>query len=328
MSEKLQVAIVGLGLVGASAGLALRRYQDRVTVIGHDKNPETAGRAKKMGAIDRSEWNLISTVASADRILLALPLDEIKDTLEAMAGDLKSGCVVVDTADVKVPVIAWAKQYLPQDVHFVGGHPIVLSDKPDIDGARADLFDKRLFCLTPDAQANDTAVRLAADIADALGALPYFVDPYEHDGMAAAVEHLPAIVAGALMSITSGSAGWADMRKLAGTQFYAGTALTALTGKEVAVAATANKENLARWLDAMIAELEEWRGRLTADDIDGLAQAVDAGLLQGQRWLSAQARGSWDDEELPQQDLPTAGGTFREMFFGRTRQKPEKPKKK
>jgi prephenate dehydrogenase len=328
MSEKLQVAIVGLGLIGASAGLALRRYQDRVTVIGHDRDPEVAGRAKKMGAVDRSEWNLISTIASADRILLALPLDELKDTLEAMAGELKSGCVVVDTADVKVPVIAWAKQYLPPDVHFVGGHPIVMSDKPDTDGARADLFDKRLFCLTPDPQANDTAVRLAADIADALGALPYFVDPYEHDGMAAAVEQLPAVLAGAFMSITSGSAGWPDMRKLAGTQFYAGTALTATTGRQVAVAAAANKENVARWLDALIAELGEWRDRVAEDDVDGLAATIDQGLIAGQRWLSAQARGSWDEDELPQQDMPTAGGTFREMFFGRTRQKPEKPKKK
>jgi prephenate dehydrogenase len=326
MSDKLQVAIVGLGLIGTSAGLALRRFQDRVTVVGHDRNPEVAGRARKMGAVDRTEWNLINTVATADRILLATPLDEIREVMEAMAGDLKSGCVVVDTAAIKVPVIAWANQYLPNDVHFVGGHPIVMSETQDTDGARADLFDKRLFCLTPAAQTNDTAVRLAADIADALGAQPYFVDPVEHDGMAAAVEHLPAVMAGALMAITSGSTGWPDMRKVAGTQFYAGTALAAGSGKEIAGVAVANREHVVRWLDAMISELGEWRDRLNAEDADRLARDLDAGLLASQQWISAQARGAWD-EEVQQQELPTAGSTFRDMFFGRMRQKPEKKKK-
>ena len=77
MPDKLQVSIIGLGLIGASAGLALRRHTDRVTVVGHDPNPTAAGTAKKAGAVDRTEWNLINAISGADRVLLALPLDQV-----------------------------------------------------------------------------------------------------------------------------------------------------------------------------------------------------------------------------------------------------------
>ena len=120
--------------------------------------------------MDRTEWNLISTVTNADRVILALPLDEIRDTLDAIKDDLRPGCVIIDTADVKAPVMEWAAELLPAEVHFVGGHPIVLSDRLDADGARPDLFENKLFCLTPDSRTDDAAVRLAADVVEAMGA--------------------------------------------------------------------------------------------------------------------------------------------------------------
>ncbi|RQW78909.1 MAG: prephenate dehydrogenase/arogenate dehydrogenase family protein, partial [Geobacter sp.] len=179
MSDKLQVSIIGLGLIGASAGLALRRHAERVTVVGHDPNPSIAGAAKKAGAVDRTEWNLINAISGADRVLLALPLDQVRDTLKAVAQDLKPGCVVVDTADVKAPALAWAAELLPKGVHFVGGHPILVPANMDPDKANAELFDNKLFCLTPDGGTDSAAVHLAADLVEALGAKPFFLDPVE-----------------------------------------------------------------------------------------------------------------------------------------------------
>lgn len=327
MGEKLQVAIVGLGLIGTSAGLALRRYQDRVTVIGHDRDPEIAGRAKKMGAVDRTEWNLPNTVRNADRVILALPLGEIRDTLEAIAGDLKTGCVIIDTADVKVPVLAWAKTLLPADAYFVGAHPIVVADRADLEGARADLFDHKLFCLTPDMSTNDGAVRLAADVAEALGAQPYFIDAEEHDGLIAAVEHLPALTAAALMTLMTDSSGWGDMRKLAGSQFFLSTQLAAASGKEAVEGLFANRTHVVGWLDRLIEELMSWREQLTEGDEKEAAGQMDAAVAAGQRWLAAQASGNWDDGK-PAVELPTAGSSLRELMFGRLRFQPEKQKRK
>jgi prephenate dehydrogenase len=327
MPDKLQITIVGLGLVGASAGLALRRYADKVTVVGHDRNLSLAGKAKQLGAVDRTDWNLINAVSHADRVLLALPLSEIRDTLAAIAKELKPGCVLLDTADVKVPVLKWAVELLPGNAHLVGGHPILVAKDLEADSARADLFQGKLFCLTSDTKADDTALRLAADLVEAMGARPFFLDPVEHDGMAAAVEHLPTIVAGALMEITRTSPGWTDMRKLAGSQFYTSTLVTAGESQAAIAAAAANREHVVRWLDVLIAELEEWRQRLADGEEEVLTKILDEGLMAGQKWLQAQAQGNWSEERLPA-DMPDTGTYLRQLVgLGRLGRQPEKPRR-
>ena len=315
MPDKLNVGIVGLGLVGASAGLALHRFPEKVTVVGHDRSPEVASMAKKLGAVDRTEWNLISTVVKADRIILALPLEEMRDTLDAIKQDLRPGCVIIDTADVKGPVMQWAAELLPPEVHFVGGHPIVLTDRLDVDGARADLFENKLFCLTPDSRTDDTAVRLAADVIEAMGAKPFFMDAQEHDGLAAAVEHLPSLLAAALLTVTSRSAGWQDMRKLAGNQYYASTLMLAGSGKDAIAGPRANREYVVHWLDALVEELSAYREQLLAEEPADFAADIDRGLAAGHGWLAASLSGNWDAEG-PRPEVPTAGSAFRDMFFG------------
>ena len=114
MPDKLQVTIVGLGLVGTAAGLALRRYPDKVTVVGHDRDAGKSAQAKSMGAVERTEWNLINAISKADRVLLALPVNEIRETMAAIAPDLKPGCVLVDTATVKQVVMRWARESFAQ----------------------------------------------------------------------------------------------------------------------------------------------------------------------------------------------------------------------
>lgn len=316
-SGKLHVAIVGLGLIGASAGLALHKYQEKVTVVGHDRELELAGKAKKAGAVDRTEWNLVSAVAPADRVILALPFSELRATLEAIKDDLRPGCVVVDTADVKAPVMQWAAELLPPEVHFVGGHPILLADALKPDDARADLFENKPFCLTPGPNTDGTGVQLAADVAEALGAKPFFLDAAEHDGLVAGVEHLPALMAAALMSVTSNSAGWADMRKLAANQFFATSLLLSRSGKEAAAGSLANRDNVLHWLDAVIAELTWQRERLAADEADEMVSRTDAGLAAGRSWLDAALSGNWDQDPYQIANAPTAGSSLRELFFGR-----------
>ncbi len=327
MPDKLQVSIIGLGLVGASAGLALRRHSDRIQIVGHDRDPGKAGRAKSAGAVDRTEWNLVNAVRNADRILLALPLNEIRDTLEAVAGDLKAGCVILDTADVKAPVLKWAAELLPSSVTLVGGHPILVAETQDPAAARADLFADKLFCLVPGAGSGDAGVRLAADLVEAIGAKPFFLDAPEHDGLVAAVEHLPAIMAGALMEITSASSGWTDMRKMAGSQFYSSTLLVAEDGQAAITACAANRENIVRWLDLLMAELGDWRERLAAGEDEALVTTFTHGLESGQKWLRAQATGNWE-ETGPAPEIPDTGSILRGMIgLRRPRAVPEKPKR-
>jgi len=327
MAEKLQITIVGLGIVGASAGLALRRHGDKVLVVGHDKTPALAAQAKAKGAVDRTDWNLIHAVSNADRILPALPINEIRDTLEAIAQDLKPGCVILDTADAKQQVLEWAAELLPDNVYLVGGHPILVLEDTDAEHARADLFEGKLFCLTPDLRVSSQAIRLAADLAEALGARPFFMDAVEHDGMVAAVEHLPRLMAAALLEATSRSASWQDMRKLAGSQYYTSTLVTAEDGRAAISACGATREHTVRWLDTLIAELSRWRDRLAAAEDEALVEAFEHGLEAGRKWLHAQATGNWD-EPLTTMEMPTSGAFMRSLIgFGRLGRPQEKKRR-
>jgi prephenate dehydrogenase len=326
MAEKLQITIVGLGLIGTSAGLALRRYADKVSIVGHDKDSKLAGKAKKMGAGDRTEWNLISAVREAYRVLLALPADQIKSTLAAMAKDLQSGCILLDTAEVKAAVLQWAAEILPKDVHLIGGHPILMVENPNIEAASASLFEDKLFCLTPDAGSEAAAVRLAADLVEAMGAKPFFLDAAEHDSMIAAVEHVPAILAGAILDATSASSGWLDMRKLAASQFYSSTLIMAGGGAEAAEACAANRENVLYWLDQLMAGLRAWRQNFADGDSDALSNAFDRGLQARHSWLAALSSGNW--EEIVTAELPTSGTLMRSLIgFGAPHTPAEKKKK-
>jgi hypothetical protein len=122
-------------------------------------------------------------------------------------------------------------------------------------------------------------------------------------------------MAAALMSVTTGSQGWKEMRKLAGNQFYAGTVLVAGSGKQVAAEALANRENTAHWIDAAIAELASYKAQLLAGDAEQLAASVDRGLEAGKSWLNAAVSGQWEIDGIP--PTPPVGMGIRELFFGR-----------
>ncbi len=313
--NKIQVTIIGLGLIGASAGLALRRYPDRVVVVGNDRSRDITNEAKAMGAVDRIEWNLVNSVRNADRILLAVPAAEVRETLGYIKQDLKPDCLIMDTASVKVPVLARARELLPEGAGFVGGHPIILSENQDTSAARADLFQDKIFCLTPDAQTPTGALQMATDLVEALGAKPFFIDPFEHDGLAAAVEHLPTIVAGALARAASESSGWQEMRKVAANQFYTSSYIVEADATAAAETCLGNQTNTIRWIDNLVAELGQWRQRLQANDLEGLVQAFTESMVATQAWHRSQASGQW--EETTPVELPTAGSQFRRMFgFG------------
>jgi prephenate dehydrogenase len=285
-----------------------------------------AGTAGLLWLKPRHDFRLIDPAQQPlDRVLLALPANQIKSTLAAIAKNLQTGCILLDTAEVKATVLRWAAELLPKDVHLIGGHPILMVENPNIEAANASLFENKLFCLTPDAGSDASAVRLAADLVEAMGAKPFFLDAAEHDSMIAAVEHVPAILAGAILAASSDSSGWLDMRKLAASQFYSSTLIMAESGPEAAEACAANRENVLYWLDQLMAGLRTWRQTLADGDSDALSKAFDRGLEARRSWLAALSTGNW--EEIVTAELPSSGTLMRSLIgFGAPRTPTEKKK--
>ncbi len=311
--KKPRITIVGLGFIGGSIGLALHQAEADFEIVGHDREHAAARKAKKTGAVDKTDWNLVSACEGADLIVIATPVGAIKDTLTAVGPYLKPGCLITDTASIKAQVIEWAEEILPEEVNFVGGNPIV-SDvgttlrhssgqgsgrrlSKGIDAARADLFAGAIYCLTPAAGTASDAVRLASDFVYLLGAEPYFLDPLEHDGLMAGVDHLPFVLSAALLGITTESASWREMRRLAGGAFESATRFVSADPTTYRDACLVNRENIVRWIDTCLRRLGELRETILADDAEKLEQVFEKALIARQRWLKSREEGSWDVRE-------------------------------
>ncbi len=279
------ITIVGTGAIGMSLGLALKKIDDPPRLVGHDKDFSTSKLAQKEGAFDKIEWNLINACDQADAIILALPSSEMKATLEATAPYLKEHVVITDTASTKKAVVDMAEAVLPEQAHFIGGHPIVSTLGLGPTHAHGDLFQKAIYCLTPTTKAHPDAVKFLQDMVGLIGATPLFLDPEEHDGLACGVNLLPQLLGLALVSGVSQQKSWLEMRRLAG-QLFAQVSNGAVGDPDaIAAALLENPQNTLRWLDTMRAEMDTLKQLIQTQDPEALAQAIDKVVVMRQNWF-------------------------------------------
>lgn len=316
MTQMLRVTIIGMGRIGTSIGLALkqgaREKHLALHIVGHDREPAHTREAHSRKAIDKSTWNLPHSVEDADLIVLALPVSEIQETLGYIAEDLRPNAVVMDTASLKVPVLRWAEEILPENVHFVGGHPIVRDILPGPEHARADLFQNEIFALCPSPRTNAQAVRLVSDVVTLMGARPLFLDPEEHDSMMAAVEHLPQLLGLALSQTVTGEPSWREMRKLAGAQFEASTYTSAGVAEELAALFMGNRQHLLTWLHMFRRTLQWWEEVLQTGNEDAIVKMAQTVLNAREDWLVMAQSGMWETEPQGKERMPT----FSTWMFG------------
>jgi len=187
-----RVAIIGLGLIGGSLGLALHQGKAARQVAGYDLTKGVGDRARKLGAIDQSCSSLAEAARGSELIILATPVGAMRSLLQQLATQASPGAVITDVASTKAQVISWAEEYLPATVPFVGGHPIAGKETSGIEAADATLFKQCIYCLTPTKRTSLAALDRVAALIDALGARMRFLEPPEHDGMVAGVSHHPS----------------------------------------------------------------------------------------------------------------------------------------
>ncbi len=257
-----QVTIVGLGLIGASLGLALKQLKNPPRVIGNDVQFDAATHASKVKAVDKVERNLAEAVANAEVVVIATPLSAISPVLRAIAGNLPQGCVVTDTGSTKRQVVRLAQEILPPSVSFVGGHPMTGKATSGVEEPDASLFTDTVYCLTPTASTAESAVGKVASMVQEIGSFAYFLDPSEHDGLVAGISHLPYLVSSSLMQVLATERSWREMSELAAGGFEITTRLSGRDPKMYDDIMASNADNVARFLDRLIAELSATRDKL------------------------------------------------------------------
>lgn len=309
-----RIVIIGLGLIGGSLGMALKRAKVKnIEIVGVDLERDAAVKAQRKGAIDRWERPNGEAVSGASLVVLATPILAMREVMQSLAPVLPEGCVVTDTGSTKSQVMRWAAEILPPHVHFVGGHPMAGKERAGIDGAEANLFEGTTYCITPSATAAPTAVESVVGLAQAAGSEPYFVNAEEHDIMVAGISHLPLVMASALVAVATRSPSWREMSRLASSGFRD---TSRLASSDIALStgiSATNPTGLVRWIDGYIEVLQEYRD-LIAEDGKAMEGRFNEAWEARERWLSEQKQPTTRDKVMD--EIPSAAERMNEMLFG------------
>ncbi len=317
----IQITIIGLGRVGASVGLALAKIKDQATRIGNDREPSLARKAEKAGAVDKTMINLPSAVKDADVVILAVPVNEVRETIEIIAPDLKPGSVLIDLSAVKSAAMQWAQELLPnEDRYFVSLTPsfnprYLLETGEDALAPHADLFQNSLMLINTLPGIDESAISLATNLTQILGSTPLFTDTAEADGLIAYSQLLPALVAAALVNASIDQPGWREARKLAGMDFAVATAPVAQAdeAKSAGQAALFNAQNTTRMLDQMIVELRQMRDAIAKQDAQVLQERLEHANQGRGQWLQERFANDWEPKGQGPR-MPSSGEAIGRLF--------------
>jgi len=194
-----KVAIVGVGLIGGSLGLAIKKKKLARSVLGVARHKETIHKARKLGAIDHGGTSL-SFIQDADLIILATPISHILKELPQVVKFAKKNALLMDVASTKNEILKTAKKYAKNKVHFIGCHPLAGSEKRGIDNANVNLFKGALCILTPLVQRKAEIFKIQR-LWHSLGARTCILSSERHDRILAYTSHLPHALAFCLMHI-------------------------------------------------------------------------------------------------------------------------------
>jgi prephenate dehydrogenase len=280
-----QVSILGLGVIGSSLGLALRRGNPKLQLVGFDIDSETLHRAVRSGAVDRSCGTLAEACRSSDAVVLATPVRAILQLLPEMAAHVEPETLVTDTGGTKAEIVRVAESALPPGAAFVGGHPLTGPLTARVGEPSAKLFDGAVYCLTASSNVPDWAMDLAVELVQTSGAQPHWLDAEEHDGLLAAVSHLPYFASAALVGAVAAQSAWQEMGTMAAGGFRAVSAPTESDPQVWTDVAATNRDNLVRQLDLLLDRLTQLR-QLVASGDESLLQELRAAQAAHRGWLA------------------------------------------
>ncbi len=279
------VTIIGLGLIGGSIGLGLKRWSaqhdNALRITGYDADMDKQSLAKSKKAVDETTWSLGDAIRDADIVIVATPVGAMEELFTDIGPNLKDGAIVTDTGSTKVNVLEWASQAFPETVSFVGGHPMA-GKSESLEAADADLFKGATWVVCPSPRADEAAIKNVLGLIAAVDAEAFFVDPAEHDSYVAGISHLPMVVAASLVQSVTTDKTWRDMSSLASTGFRDTTRLALGSPDMHRDIAVTNRESISRWIGEMINELDRFRTMLAEEDDESLRKQVHEYFVDAQ----------------------------------------------
>lgn len=282
-----KVVVYGVGLIGGSFARALKRAGACGEIVGMDRSPEHLERALALGVIDAIGGVTEEVMRDADLVLLAVPVAQTEAILAAILPHLGEHTLVTDAGSTKGDVVAAARRALGARVsQFVPGHPIAGRESNGPEAAVDDLYQGKKVVLTPLPDNGDADIARVAQAWTACGALVHRLTPEQHDGVFAAVSHLPHLLAYALVDDIANKPHAELLFQYAASGFRDFTRIAASSPEMWRDISLANQPALLTELDAYIAQLTGLRAALAAGDGASLA-SVYANAQRARRQWSA-----------------------------------------
>ena len=193
------VAIIGVGLIGGSFGMALKKRSMACRVIGIGRNPERLQKAVDLGAVDSFTTDVEYGVRDADLVYISTPVGMELDFIRQVALFVKPNCIITDAGSTKVEICRGAEKSKIE--RFIGGHPMAGSEEAGVQAANPDLFVNATYVLTPTEHTDPEALGTMHRLAEGIGSKVIVLSPEAHDRCAAVISHLPHLIAAALVSL-------------------------------------------------------------------------------------------------------------------------------
>jgi prephenate dehydrogenase len=284
-----KITIIGVGLLGGSIGLAVKRRKlvARGGVAGFVRRPASLKDCEKVGAVDFATTDLPAAVWDADLVILCTPLAQMRNRVREMLPALKRGAVVTDVGSVKAGVVRQLEPLIAKaGAHFVGSHPMAGAEKTGVSAASAELFANAVCVVTPTRRASRVAVRKVERFWQALGARTLRLPPEEHDLLVSRSSHLPHVLAATLAGYVLKPAYPKRQAALCANGFRDTTRIASGSPEMWRDIALANRKNLGRSLKDFIAETGKFQRALAKADEKAIINFFETARLRRDQWCA------------------------------------------
>jgi len=282
-----KITIVGVGLLGGSIGLAVKRRNLARQSAGFVRRAASLKDCEKAGAVDFATTDLLAAVWEADLVILCAPLGQMRLLAERMLLALKPGAIVTDVGSVKAGVVRELESLIAKSgAHFVGSHPMAGAETTGVSAARADLFENAVCVVTPTQNTNRAALRKVELFWKALGSRVMKLTPETHDALVSRSSHLPHVVAATLANLVLNPAQPKLQGALCANGFRDTTRIASGSPEMWRDVTLANRQNLAKSLNAFVAELQKFQRVVKQDDAKAIAEFFETAKQRRDNWCA------------------------------------------
>ena len=282
-----KLVILGVGLIGGSVALALKKAGFATHIVGVGRTEKSLKEALDLGVIDSAETNIEAAIQDADLILIAAPVAQTTAILQSIKPHLNKQTVITDAGSTKADVMACASAVLGEQFNqFVGGHPIAGAEKSGVSAAMSDLYVGKNVVLTPTSETNVDAVASVTKLWQACGANVSEMTAETHDGIFAAVSHLPHLLAFALVDDIASRPNAAQLFSFAASGFRDFTRIAGSHPEMWRDISLANKAALLSELTAYQLELSQLKQLLEHEDGTGLQALFERASVARNNWAN------------------------------------------